>query len=56
MDLSQWIQKNPSRFPMLYVPAETDLGFNAFEEFIATRRQCLKQKLQQLVISEDRRA
>ncbi len=56
MDLSQWIQKNPSRFPMLYVPAQTDLGFNAFEEFIATRRQCLKQKLQQLVISEDRRA
>lgn len=56
MDLSQWIQKNPSRFPMLYVPAQTDLGFNAFEEFIAIRRQCLKQKLQQLVISEDRRA
>lgn len=56
MDLSQWIQKNPSRFPMLYVSEDTDLGFDAFEKFIATRRRCLKQKLQQLVISEDRRA
>lgn len=41
---------------MLYVSEDTDLGFDAFEKFIATRRRCLKQKLQQLVISEDRRA